>query len=241
MENGENTGTTIDLLKDIIAGMAIQTMGATKETSSMTDTILDAMCEIDRIESDITSQVLAEARNAVSALSEQLLKSSVYPFRLENQLTGQKDIEISNSALESLQKLSPLVPEEKLEEFEEIVAQETGKKKLLTPENVIALLALIVSIISMINSFKPQDPQNLSDDSKQFIHDEFTRIVAAIEEKARPDCGCLESPQAQCSLDNIKEGDKVFGEKIDIINDFVEPDRQNENTCAKPRHQDGQE
>ena len=82
----------------------------------LTDAISGLLLEMVDLESDITSRALADAKDAVLALSE-LLTSA----------------EITNSALDSLQKLLPLVPEEKREEFGKIVAPEKSKEwKLIT-------------------------------------------------------------------------------------------------------------
>lgn len=135
-------------------------------------------------------------------------------------------ISVPGDTMETIREFAPLIPEDKKEQFEEIVAPEQStERKLLTKENVMWLIALIVSIISMLNSFNPQE---LSDDSKQFISKEFDRIVETIEEN-----------DSDCSLtlnifpEYINQAENVFTEESNISGDIAVSDEQADNQAEQ--------
>ena len=185
----------------------------------LTDAISGLLLEMVDLESDITSRVLADAKDAVLALSE-LLTSA----------------EITNSALDSLQKLLPLVPEEKREEFGKIVAPEKSKEwKLITAENIKWLLGIIIPILVTI--YLHQLPDKNAEESLQLQREELA--VKQEENELR-----RENMELFCEFfDYIKENGIGFSEQIstlpeqfdtfendtDPIGDLVVSDEQRDN------------
>ena len=95
-------------------------------------------------------------------------------------------VEVSTDTLEMLRELSPLIPENDCEEFDEIISPEKSKeRKILTTENFKWLIALILSIVMPLLihylDSKPSESELASIQLQEEFLDKFQELIDAIE------------------------------------------------------------
>lgn len=114
---------------------------------------------------DSTTKILTENYTelllaSVSALIKKLDELSF------DELPAEPYISVPEEKLEPLRNMAKFVPEEKREEFQEIIAPEKNKKpKIITLENLYKLVMLILTILALIS------PVSLDDETKELLHE----------------------------------------------------------------------
>lgn len=211
-----------DELVRAVSDMAINSQAINDSMNEAAKKLVESMSGL------FTEDYTKSLQASLSALAEKL---GAIPI---DELQTEPYISVPEEELEPFRKMEQFIPEAKREEFKEIVAPAKDKKKFLTPMNIITLLGVIFTFISMLNSFKPQEPQDLSDDSKKFIHEEFSRIIDALEPKFElnidADFNVLFNSPCQFE-DEAIDGPDVAGE-------LIIPEGQNHDTKSLNENED---
>lgn len=190
-----------DELVRAVSDMAINSQAINDSMNEAAKKLVESMSGL------FTEDYTKSLQASLSALVEKL---GTLPI---NELQEESYILVPDEKLEPLREMAKFVPEEKQGEFQEIISPAKEKDKILTPANIIALLALICSIVSMLNSFKPQD---MSEDSKNFFREEFGQIVSESGNTIN----------INVFFDSSCKHEDVAIEGTDVTRDLIVPDGQ---------------
>ena len=214
----------------------------------MRSILSDRLLDLAEAEMEFSQSALQGAEASLEGLLQQITQAIADVSQMEF------PAEIPNSALKSLQELTPLVPEEKREEFAEIVATAPEEKgRIFSKDNFWSIISVILAIISIFLSLREQ---TMSEESKGFLRDENGRQISAIEENTeltRREVEALEhiydflhelndlSVGLDIGEDEAGDGLNPIGENIDDIEDFVVSDGQDDNTDTQTETQNLQQ
>lgn len=215
-----NSGMLLEAIKNLVDSCGVDRLETIKNISAGLSALVDSSA-MQITESQI--EILQLSIKAVSDIAKQFQDSC---NGLETQILVQEE------TLAPIREMARFVPEGQRAELEKIVAPVKEKEKILTPANIISLVALIWMIIS---SFIPE---NLSHDSMKFIHDEADRIVSAIESIQRG-CSCLDT--GKMYMEGGEKAAEVIVEEADISGNSATLDGQSENADTQNETNDLEE
>lgn len=190
-----------------------------------------------------------DVSNLQDAITE--LAKIITETRHENYQQVAESIEIPNSALETLQELVPLVPEEEREEFAKNVAPVPGEEvKIFSKKNFWSIISVILTTISIVLVIITQE---MSEKTKQFFCEETDRQISAIEENSELEREEIEalnniygllsefynlSIELNASGDGAMDGLNPIGDNVDNIDNLVISDRQDKGADAQQENYD---
>lgn len=191
--------------------------------TSLADGQIDALCkslfdmEIDyqAINDSILNLCKALSSSMVKILTEnyvELLTASLFAL-IESvrelpidELQEESYISVPEEKLEPLREMAQLVPEEKREEFQKIIAPEEGKKpKIITLENLYKIAMLVLTIITLIR------PVSIDGETKQIMREQ--NEIGQRQVEINLERNEIERQKA-ASLDKLAEGFMEFVEYV---------------------------
>ena len=168
------------------------------------------------IASNIVSNSLPSAEllsNILEDMAQAIMQIAQMGHETCHQLA--ESIEIPEGTLEPLRELAPLVPEDKREEFEEIVAPEkAAEKKILTIENIKWLLGIILPIL--FTFYMNQLPDKTAEEHNQLHREEIATQQEEIELRKE------EIKLFREFFDYVKENGIGLPEQVDVVPEHVE-------------------
>lgn len=237
-KDNSNLSDVIQLMQSRMTNILAQQIDITATSN--------ALLSLSSMLGDMLSSELGASICAAHEASPVLLETLKQAAQVLSECYSETDpIEISNRDFESLQSISPLVPEEKKEEFEKIVAPEKSKeRKLITAENIKWLLGIIIPILF---SLYQQSFSNKSEEERLQLHRESNDIAREIVEALEQDSegtgiekflqylddngfALMKKNDVVCEqFERIQNCMSVFEEGIDAVDDLVVPNKQGDN------------
>lgn len=184
----------IDVLYRSLSDMEIDYQTLNNSVICGIQTILDSTAKI------LTENYTELLLDSVSALIKKLDELSF------DELPAEPYISVPEEKLEPLRNMAKFVPEEKREEFQEIIAPETNKKtKIITLENLYKIVMLVLAILALIT------PVSLDDETKELLREQ--NEIGLERNEIELERNSIEYQKAE-SLDKIAESFMDFVEYV---------------------------
>ena len=250
MEQNEtvySTSYVLQIMQSRIEDLLAIQMNASMNTRVIEDALIT-------MASNIAYNSFSSAELRIVNLLEDMVQSLTQITQTSHEAYQQleESIEIPESTLESLRELSPLVPEEKREEFSEIIAPaKAADRKILTVENLKWLIGIILPIFLYLLPDKNAEEHNqLHKDSNEIARETVELLEPDSEEemvekflKYLDDNGFALMKKDEVVYDQLEGIPNCVGaleEDIDAFGDSSILDGQNDNADDQTENHDFQ-